>query len=265
MAKSPEHFPPVGHEERYDAIISKGRKIRHRRQAVFGAATSSVLAACVALVVIFGTNGGSAKSSGQVFANEGKNAKENPVEPTVAPGQMQLNVTRDGDTFDIELSDPLMAVPTEGQSLGDSSYRAQQCVLVTLEDGGGQTVAEGFGCKQYDPSAATSAGRTSEPPGSGVDSGAVEVQLNPRDQLSIGCAAVAERRDPVTTEPHAMTSTFRADLPATVISGEYTMTVEAVSGFGDGCPDNPEPAAGASGTNQIEKAIAVQKQVSVSH
>lgn len=265
MAKSPEHFPPVGHEERYHAIVSKGRKIRHRRQAVFGAATSSLLAACVALVVIFGGNNGTAKSSGQIFANEGKNAIDTPVEPTVAPGEMQLIVTRDGAKFDIVVSDPLMAVPVAGQSLGDVSYRTQQCVLVTLAGDDGQTVAEGFGCKQFDPAADTASGQASEPIGSGTNAGPVAVQLSPSDGLSIGCAAVQERIDPVKTEPHDMTSTFTADVPPTIAAGEYNMTVEAVSGFGDGCPDNPEPAGGPSGTNQVERSVAVQKQVSVSH
>ncbi|MGB3411174.1 MAG: hypothetical protein WBA45_08235 [Microthrixaceae bacterium] len=265
MAKSPEHFPPVGHDDRFDAIVSKGRKIRHRRQAGFGAATSSVLAAGIALVVIFGGNNGPAKSSGQVFANEGKGANKAPVETTVAPGQMQLLVTRDGAMFNIEVSDPLMAVPTEGQSLDDVSYRTQQCVLVSLEDDAGQTVAEGFGCKQFDPAADTTPGQASESTGSGTNSGAVAVQLNPSDGLSIGCAAVAERIDPVTTEPHSMTSMFTAELPPTIATGEYNMTVEAASGFGDGCPDNPEPAGGTSGTNQVENTLAIQKKVSVSH
>ncbi|HTO00460.1 MAG TPA: hypothetical protein VL068_07280 [Microthrixaceae bacterium] len=269
MAKTPNHFPPVGDENRYDAIVSKGRSIRHRRQAVFGAGASSVLAACIALVVIF-SGGNGAAEHGSIYANQGdKNDKPAKVDPTIAPEKMSLSVDREDNTFTINVNDPRMAVPTPGQPLDDVSYKSQQCILLSLEDGSGQVVAEGFGCNPFDP-----ASQPGAQPGT-----AVSVALNMTDGLSVGCSSVTERIDPIQSQPQPMESTFSVDLPVGLAVGDYNMTVDAVSGFGDGCPNNPEsgqPGTEQPGTeqpgdtgatngsdNQIENMVATEKVVTI--
>ncbi len=255
MAKDLQHFPPVGDDARFDAIVSKGRSIRHRRQTVFGATTGSILAACIALVVVFGGNNGPAKPK-QIFANEGKGGEAKSSTTTQVPDKMQVTVDVDGDTINVEVNDPRMPVPDDVAALGETSYRTQQCVLMTLLNGAGQSVAEGFDCQPFGP-ADTNSG-----------SGTVSVQLNVANGLAIGCAAVEERLGPVTTEPQQMISRFTAGLPD-VAPGEYKLTVEAVSGFGDGCPGNPEPGSttgpeGPSGDGQFENSVGAEKPVTVS-
>lgn len=249
MAKEIRHFPPVGSDDRFDAIVSKGRRMRHRRQALNAATTGSVVAACIALAVVFGGSNKPAKSD-QVFANEGqKNSSSTTVPQPGPPDEMRVTVSHNGDAVEVEVDDPRMPIPTDPQSIGDTSYRTQQCVLVSLVDEVGQPAAEGFDCREF----------PSEGSDPGTQTTSQSFKLSVSDGLSVGCAAAEERIDAVTTENQRVRSKFSAELPSGLPAGRYQLTVEAVSGFGDGCPDNLE-----SGFSQVENSVAVERTVTVS-
>ncbi len=159
---------------------------------------------------------------------------------TIAPAPLSLTPTiLSGPPLQIRVDDP-------AQPAGAGTH---QCVLVTMHRPGPRqpgefAVAEGFSCA---PGLST-AGTADVP----VHSTTSDPAVGP---VEIGCAVFTER-DPseavLSTDTQRGVTTFTVDVVG-VPDGEYVMTVEAVSGIGDGCaPAMPgterENTATTSGT-----------------
>lgn len=232
-------YPPVGDDERFDAIVSRGRHLRRRRQLGLGAAgAGGAVAAAVLAVVVFTA----LPSSGgdPVIADQDDTATTTTVTTTTTTTAAP---TTDGTTIQIDadqrpvrvvVADPVQPVAT------GTDPPAHQCVVATLTDAAGAPVGEATACRDAtEPDAPVQV--TLTPIGAGgaqIDPGGAQVDPG---GAQIGCAATAERLDPVERTTVPATSTFLVGPPASLAAGTYTLTVEAVSGIGDGCPGPSSP------------------------
>lgn len=65
--------------------------------------------------------------------------------------------------------------------------------------------------------------------------GSAELTMDPSTAL-VGCAAVADRQSPVADGSTAASATFTVIPAAPLRAGSYEVSVEATTGYGDGCP-----------------------------
>jgi hypothetical protein len=230
MTERPSHsYPPVGDESRFTAIVSRGRMIRRRRQMGVGAGAGGAIAVTALAVVLVTGMSTPSEDRGVVAGRDDSTAPTTETTTTVPAAPDGITVLLDTDVVPIRVvvTDPAQPVATA------EDEPAQQCVLATLNDAGGAAVAEGWGCHTG-----------SDQVGSG---GATTVSLSPLGptQPQIGCASTLTRSDPVERSTASVSSTFDLEPPAALASGTYELTVQAVSGIGDGCPGTAEGSSEA--------------------
>lgn len=241
--------------------MTRGRGIRRRRQ-VLGATGAGVMGlACVALVIGL-ANGLRPETKQSVVANEGKGSTRTsePTNPddtsntvpetnTVPQTPAFLSISHEGRDLSVTITDPSTAVPADGQDLADSSYRSQQCAVVsiaTADDsavgGKGTVVAEGQACRDVVVTDSDQAAM-------------VPLEIHLTQGVEVGCAAVEERLPaPITMAEQHAESRFDGVIPNGLPPGDYTVTITGVSGFGDGCPGGTGPGEqqAQAGTTQVE-------------
>lgn len=216
-------FPPLDDPARFDAIVGRGRRLRRRRQIGVGAgAGGSVAAVALAVVLVTGNGGGGDRirhdivaDDDQLEAVETTTTTTTTTVPAALPSEFTAQVEVDGDELVVTLTDP--AQPASGDS--------KQCVYLTLEGSTGAT--EVVACDNMAPA---------------VD-GEIPVEVPNTDAL-IGCAATLDPARPVPEETEPKSTTFRMTVPSDLAPGEYSVTVSATSGIGDGCAgtgDEAEP------------------------
>jgi len=212
--RHPHSFPPLGDPTRYDAIVSHGRSLRRRRQIGLGAGASGAVAATAMAVLLFtGSPAGRGESiyaddNGVETTTSSTVSSTAPIAPTT---EMTIRVDPGAGSARIIVTDPAQPVPTAVDE------PARVCVLATISDTSGLALAEGFSCND----------------GSSTDSAAaLDIRVI---GAQVGCAAQAVRVDPIDRTTQPVTATFDAAVPAELPAGEYELTVEAVSGIGDGC------------------------------
>ncbi|CAN5580672.1 hypothetical protein BH10ACT3_BH10ACT3_20890 [soil metagenome] len=208
-----QQFPPVGDPARLDAILQHGRTLRRRRRAVLTSGAGAVVLVVVVGVLIAG---GTSSEDDNLIAGRDESAtstSESTTTTTAAPDQMTVDVSSTDAAIQVVVHDPVTPVAAP------DSDPAQQCVLLTITDGVGATIAEGFQC--------TPAAEDQTP---------VPVQLDVRlTSTAIGCAAVITRGEAVAGSVSDASSTFKAPVPDGIAPGDYQLKVTAVSGIGDGC------------------------------
>lgn len=254
MNKNIKNYPPVGSPDRLEEIMNRGAGMRRRRQLV-GATSAGVMGiACLVLVLTLGTSTKPVEHN-VAAAPEGKNTQVAPESDTDTPATPPTT-TPIGDrpfvswTVDdavkelrIEVNDAEMPVPADASALAETSYDMQQCVLVnmTRTDDGTPFAAEAFACRTVTPADTTPQLQT-------------VFELSDATQVAVGCPAVEERLDqPIdmtTTEASTQFATSVAPSPDGLPAGEYSITITAISGTGDGCPGGdgsttaPDPESG---------------------
>lgn len=227
----PTEFPAAGSNDRTPpdgGARGGGTGLFRGRAAVAAAAIAVGLVAAVVIVTLTNDSGDeSADPSDAVDIASEDGTTEDPGttaerDDSAATGQWQVTTTgpfeialqpADAGLATITVNDP--ATPTLAGS------DAQHCVLVTLT---GPTTVETYGCTALD----------------GTE--AVELALSAPGAPIVGCAA-AVTSDAI-GEPGALdaTTTFEVADSSELPAGDYDVTVEAVTGTGDGCP----PADGAN-------------------
>lgn len=234
-----EHsYPPVGDPDRFDRIVSRGRSMRRRRQAVTGLGTAGILSVvAVGVLALTGTDGGPT----------GVIADDNTIDPvpttesttTTEPApvfdEMTVTVEPGADRTTIVVFDP------EQIAVDD----AMQCVVVTITDDAGDEVANGHGCN---------AGPGDQAP---TD---VTVDVVVPELAISACAPFVTRADPDEPTPTATrraTSTFAFDTPE-LEPGAYTVAVAAVSGRGDGCPGTSDESTEIETTVEASAPLALR-------
>lgn len=216
-------------------------------------ASSAGIMGVAALVLVMTLGRGPAPTTHQVATSpDDGTTQETPETPdtrathtqntTTEPQYVPLSVDVDEATRQIKvfLDDPSTPSPADPSVVADSSFKTQQCVLVSVTqvdgpttDSGPDRTFEAHACREItfgDPN----------PP--------FQTLMEPTDatDVSIGCAAVEERfDDPIEMTTVSAATEFVAPLEAFgITSGDYEVTVTGISGFGDGCPagDPPDPA-----------------------
>ncbi|MEX0768292.1 MAG: hypothetical protein WD029_07460 [Microthrixaceae bacterium] len=233
--KSLPNYPGMGDEERFEAIMNRGRSLRRarttKRASAFGGL--GVVALAIGMFALVETS--QPAQTSQVFANTAEVELPESLSPAVGEsGALSLSIEQAAEGAKILVKDSAAAVALESDS------PAQQCVTVTVRAAGsgatGVVLAEGFGCSDSSLSA---------PAATPIALTAVE------GGVEVGCAATAVRAEPAAESYAPLSSTFTVTLPTGMAPGEVQMTVEAVSGVGDGCPGSSE------GSNESEhSAIA---------
>lgn len=247
MSRELRNYPPVGSADRLDEIMQRGAGMRRRRR-VLGASSAGIMGVA-ALVVVVTLGRGPAPTTHEVATSPDDGTTQEAPETqepnhtpetrgttdTTDPRHEPLSVDIDEVTNQIKvfLDDPWTPSPTDPTVVADSSFRTQQCVLVSVThvdgattDSGPARTFEAHACREItfeDPN----------PP--------FQTLMEPTDatDVSIGCAAVEERfEDPIEMTTVSAATEFVAPLDAFgIISGDYEVTVTGISGFGDGCPD----------------------------
>jgi hypothetical protein len=248
-------YPPVGDPDRLDAIVQRGRSLRRRRQlgAAGAGAGGAFLVALVAVVVFSGSSG----SNEQLLADDGTTTTSTTTTTTTVttvppPQEMTVELVQ-GPPAQIVVDDP-------EQPVGEGT---QQCLTVAVyspdspPDAGGIASAEGTVCAPglSESGTADLALVPSTSSEAGADPGAeVGTDLG-TGSTEIGCAASVVRPAAdagASTETRPGITTFTLSAPD-LSPGPYLVSVAAVSGIGDGCPEEQpglerENVAKVSGT-----------------
>ncbi len=215
---STEHFPPPSRpEQRYDAVVARGERLRRRDRTRRALATTGVAAVAVLAIGI-----------GVLAARGGGTTDADPVAPdtttttttTTTPTVAQVT---DGLVTTALVEDGALSVDIDDGSV-PSSDATLACVHVRVQpEGAGQLpVAVGSACwSSIDGDAAT---ESSLVPANGVEVGCAVAVLRPEDAAPI----------PAATGP--LHRSFRFTLPADLASGTYVAEITGVTGIGDGCP-----------------------------
>lgn len=222
-------FPSLDDPARFDAIVGRGRSLRRRRQLGVGAgAGGGVAAVALAVVMVTGSGGSADRLQRNIVADDDKveavetTTTTTTTAPPELPSEFVVDLTTEGDEITIELIDP-------AQPVADDS---RQCVMVTL-DGGAAGATEVWACDEAPP----------------VD-GVTTVDLPNTESTLVGCPAAINRDPaPIGDETRTKSTTFSMKVPADLAPGEYSVTVSATSGVGDGCAgtgDEAEPGAPAA-------------------
>lgn len=216
-------FPSLDDPTRFDAIVGRGRALRRRRQLGVGAgAGGGVAAVALAVVMVTGSGGAGDRLQHDIVADDDKvEAVETTTTTTTAPPALPTEfvaqVETDGDELTIELIDP--AQP--------DSENSKQCVMVTL-DGGAAGATERWACDNEAPP---------------VD-GVTTVDLPNTGGTLVGCPGSLNRDvEPIGDTTRTKSTTFSMKVPADLAPGEYSVTVDATSGVGDGCAGTGDEAA----------------------
>lgn len=269
MSKSIKNYPPVGSPGRLEEIMNRGAGMRRRRQLV-GATSAGVMGiACLVLVLTLGT--GTKPAEHKVATSpDDANAQEAPDPDTSTPAIpettipiaerpfVSFNVDDATKELRIDVNDAEVPAPTDPLALDDLSYETQQCVLVevTRTGDGAPFIAEAFACRTVVPGDTTPQLQT-------------VFELNDATDIAIGCPTVEERlAEPIemtTTEASTQFATSIASSPGGLPAGEYSITVTATSGTGDGCPggDGSVTAPDAE-SGQVENTETIEGQFTVS-
>ncbi len=216
----------------------------------------AVVGAAVAIGLIVGvvlaTTGGGEPGSGPVITgretkdgtaasdekpDSGTNAGSSAVAGT-APAMTVTAVPLDGSgALEVTVEDlaaPTSPVaPTRLCALVTYSAPQQPAAQQSAQPGTGPPIVEAYGCAD---------------PG-----GAADLSLDP-GVATVGCAAVADRNPPAAEGVVEAAATLTVTPVAPMQAGSYQVTVEAISGFGDGCPppeDGIENAASTSLTVEV--------------
>ena len=218
-------YPSLDDHTRFDAIVGRGRALRRRRQLGVGAgAGGGVAAVALAVVMVTGSGGTGDRIQRDIVADDDKieavestTTTTTTTAPAPPPTEFVAEVRTDDDQITVELIDP--AQP--------DSEDSRQCVLVTL-DGGAAGATEAYACDDQAPP---------------VD-GVVPVDLPNTDGVMIGCAATqVNPAMPIGDGTRFTSTTFSMTVPSDLAPGEYSVTVDATSGIGDGCAGTGDEAA----------------------
>lgn len=207
------HFPPPSRpDQRYDAVVARGERLRRRDRTRRALATTGV-----AVVAVLAVSVG-------VLASRSGTTDADPVArstTTTAPPTDELVVTalvEDG-AVSVDVDDG--SVPT-----GDASLA---CVHVrVMPEGVAQApVAAGSAC--WYPADGDAVTTTSMWLTNGTDVSCSATEVHPDDMAPV----------PATSGP--LQHSFRFTLPAGMASGSYVAEAVGVTGVGDGCPtSNPD-------------------------
>lgn len=203
--------PPSRPEQRYDAVVARGERLRRRERNRRVLATSGVAAVAVLAIGI------------GVLATRGGASDVDPVASTTttttsttAPVSEVLVVTAsvEDDTIAVDVDDS--SVPTGDLTLA--------CVHVRLQPEGPAQMAVATGSACWYPT-----------DGDGV----IDAPLLPSNGVDVGCSVSVAHPDdaaPPPTGTGPLNRSFRFTLPADLPTGSYIAEVTGVTGIGDGCP-----------------------------
>jgi hypothetical protein len=238
-------FPPVDDPARFDRIVQRGRALRRRRQLGVGAGAGSGVAAMALAVVLITGNG---STSDQVVADgdrrpqvEVTSTTTTTTTPPSPPTELTVELDADPGAITVVITDPAAPV----------SEDSRQCITVSLEGETGDT-AEAYVCDDVPA----------------VD-GTIDVDLQSTGGVLINCAASMTRPppdQPAEYDTELRRSTFTMTPPAGLAAGDYTVSVGATSGIGDGCAgtgDEAEPG-GPLGPGATERSVTTSTVVTLS-
>lgn len=224
-------YPPVGDPDRFDEIVRRGSSLRRRRRLATGAGAGGALAVlAIGAVVAIGIGG---DDGADVVADQDDVAPvvETTTTAPALPAEMTVTLEREGDTVLARVVDPAQPEVDD----------AQQCVVV-VASAGGTEVASGFTCNGV--------------PGDGPRTAVPLDPIDPEVRIS-DCAPQVTRIDPSEVTPSGTrpaTTVFEVRLGDLDVAAD-SVSVEAVSGRGDGC------AGTASESTEIEAVASAAIEV----
>lgn len=231
--RRPPSYPPVGDDARYDRIVARGRSLQRRRQLTRVAGAGGALAV-VALVAAMAVSVGSTSDDAVVADTPTTAAPTTTVEPAPEQGSLSIDVP-DASPLQIVVTDLAQPVgPGTQQCLNISVYQSEAAMqngaLATHE--GSECEKESGGARRVELPVVAEGSATE---GGGVDLG----EGTSVDGTNVGpCASQISNIEPETSGTSVGETTFVVtDLP----SGSYWVELSAVSGIGDGCPDEQAP------------------------
>lgn len=267
MSKRIKSYPPVGSPDRLDEIMDRGAGMRRRRRMV-GVTSAGVMGvACLVLVMTLGAGLEPSTRNVATAADGATNGQvldetPEPTTPAEPPEFVSFAFDETSGELRIDVHDPETPTPVDRSVLDATSYEVQQCVLVTLtRTGDGDPYeAEAFACRQVVTGttvpSTTAAAWTTTP-----------FELVDATEVAVGCPAIEERFDaPVQMTTTAAQTRFVTSLvpsSAGLPAGEYSITVAATSGFGDGCPGGGAMTDDATSGAQVENTETVTGRLTI--
>lgn len=229
------HFPPPSRpEDRFDAVLDRGRLIRRRdrmRKALVTVGTAVVVLLVIGIGVIGATRGGD-----RTVDPVGPSTSD-PTATSVPSTEMRISVQVDDGAVEVDVDDPRAAA-------GDAT---DACVLVRLQPDAHSEIATAEAYVCWNPAAGD----------------APTVAPLVRVQAEVGCATAIER-DPAeeasgpttsSTSPPMTTDelhhSFRFPLPSGLDAGTYVAEVVGATGPGEPCPTAELPPGAHRATASV--------------